>query len=145
MFSTQNNLKNQTPGKLESLFGIDTDLRGSIHCRGSIRIDGHVEGNIHAETVMVGETATVQGDILAKVVIVGGKVNGNIVADMLDIKPKSQIVGDLKTKHLSIAEGARFEGNCSMTKDIPQVIDLDSLGVAETASPKNGGINPVQI
>ena len=45
---------------------IDTgSVRGSIEA-GSIEINGHVEGKITADTVIVGKSAVIKGDILFK-------------------------------------------------------------------------------
>ncbi len=127
MFGTVNNPKNNPPLKLESVLGPDTEVHGPIHCRGSLRIDGRVEGSVSAQAVTIGENALVQGDIRAKSVVVGGKVKGNITAETIEIKLRSQITGDLKTRHISIAEGAVFDGNCSMTLPSSSPIDLEHL------------------
>ena len=134
MFKSQNNGKSNLAVKLESVLGNDTEVGGSITCHGTLRLDGRVEGDINAEVVMVGESASVQGDIEAKTIIVGGKVNGNITAESIELKPKSQVFGDLKAHQLSVAEGAIFQGSCSMMKEKnTDSINLDHIGVSATS------------
>jgi phosphoribosylformimino-5-aminoimidazole carboxamide ribonucleotide (ProFAR) isomerase len=54
-----------------------------------------------------------------------GRVVGNIVtAGATEILAGAQIHGDIRTSVLSIAEGANFEGNCTMTKE-KEVIEAD--------------------
>ncbi|HOW27562.1 MAG TPA: polymer-forming cytoskeletal protein [Elusimicrobiota bacterium] len=120
--------------KLETVLGVETHFQGTIRSKGSIRVDGHVEGGISAEGVIVGESGQVQGDMTAKTVIIGGKVTGNIVAaESLELQPRSQVFGDIRTSQLGIAEGAVFEGNCVMTTEKTKVIEMDE--VMKKASP----------
>ena len=112
--------------RMETMIGPETLVQGTISSKGAIRVDGKIEGGVaDATTVVVGEHGEVQGDITANVAIVGGKIIGNIVAhSSIEILASSQIHGDIKTAALSIAEGATFEGNCTMIKE-KQVIEMD--------------------
>jgi len=112
--------------EMETLIGPDTVLQGTISSKGSVRIDGKLEGGItNASAVVIGQNGEVQGDVTAHSVIIGGKVIGNITTSVsIEILPDAQIHGDIKTAALSIAEGATFEGNCTMTKE-KQVIEMD--------------------
>ena len=95
---------------LESVIGAESSFQGTLRSKGSIRIDGKVEGGITAEGVILGERGEVQGDISARTVVVGGKVTGNIHAtESLELLTKSQVFGDLHAPQLLIAEGAIFE------------------------------------
>ena len=61
--------------------------------------------------------------------IIGGKVQGNILTTgAIEILANAQIHGDIKTASLSIAEGAIFEGNCTMVKE-KEVIEMDVAAV----------------
>ena len=56
-------------------------FKGSLSFEGTVRIDGRLEGEIHAKgTVIIGEPAIIEGDVNADTVISGGRVTGNIVA-----------------------------------------------------------------
>lgn len=115
------------PKEIETIIGEDTFFQGNIKSKGSIRIDGRLEGNIvEAAQVIVGAKGYVQGDITAQSVIIGGKVNGNVTAtENIELQPGSQLLGDIHTSTLSIGEGAVFEGHCVMTSDKTKVIELD--------------------
>lgn len=109
--------KKDTP--IESFIGPGTIFQGTINTKGTLRIDGQWEGgNVNAQGAIVGETGVVKGNINARTVIIGGKVTGNITAsETLEIHSKGEVTGDIKTAHLSIAEGSIFEGNCSMIRE----------------------------
>lgn len=120
--------KNLTaPKEIETIIGEGTFFQGNIKSKGSIRIDGRLEGNIiEAAQVIVGSKGCVQGDITAHSVIIGGKVNGNVTAlESIELQPGSQLLGDIHTSTLSIGEGAVFEGHCVMTSEKTKVIELD--------------------
>ncbi|MCX7716427.1 MAG: polymer-forming cytoskeletal protein [Endomicrobia bacterium] len=113
--------------EIETVIGENTVFQGTIKTKGSIRIDGRLEGNIiEASQVIVGTKGYIQGDITARSVIVGGKVNGNITAvESIELQPGAQLLGDIHTSTLSIGEGAVFEGHCVMTSEKTKVIELD--------------------
>ena len=118
----------ETDARMETVLGPETHFQGTIRSKGSIRVDGRVEGGISAEGVVVGETGQVQGDVTAKNIVIGGKVTGNILAsNTLEMQTHSQVFGDIRTAQLSIAEGAVFEGNCVMTTEKTKVIEVDQI------------------
>src|SRR5688500_15242046 len=56
-------------------------ITGQLAFEGSVRIDGSVEGEIRChETLTIGEGAEVRARISSRVVIIRGKVEGNVTA-----------------------------------------------------------------
>ena len=128
-------LRNKSTTKIEAIIGHTTEVEGSIRANEAIRIDGKIKGSINAESAIVGESGVILGDITANKVTVGGKVKGNIsAANMLEILPTGQVLGDIRTSKLVIADGALFEGNCQMLKSDGQVIEINP----ETFGAENG-------
>lgn len=113
--------------RAETLIGNDTVFHGTINTKGMLRVDGKIDGGINdAAELIIGNTGQIKGDIIATTVIVGGKITGNIVAGKnIELLPKAQIYGDIRTPGLSIAEGAIFEGNCVMTTEKERVIEVE--------------------
>jgi cytoskeletal protein CcmA (bactofilin family) len=112
--------------KIETVIGADTELEGNVSTRQSLRVDGKVKGEVKAVSVIVGEFGVVTGDVTAANVTISGKVKGNISArESIELLPKAQILGDIRTVKLVIADGACFEGNCQMLKSDGQVIELN--------------------
>jgi cytoskeletal protein CcmA (bactofilin family) len=125
--------KNKKADKIEAFVGQETEIEGSIKTTETIRIDGKIKGDLHAESVIIGEHGQILGDINANKVVVGGRVKGNIAAsNMLELTPKAVVLGDIRTSKLVIADGANFEGNCQMLKADGQVIELAPNAVEET-------------
>jgi len=118
MFLKKNN-------KLEALIGHDSEVKGDITANGALRIDGKITGNIVADSIILGSNASVVGDIKARNVVVGGRVDGNVTSgDIIEIKPTGQVFGDIYTRKLSVAEGGVFEGHSFIQKDETKVIDF---------------------
>lgn len=106
-------------GGVDTLLGIGSEFKGQINAKGTVRVDGKVEGNVNSEDgVIIGEKGLVKGNIGAKTVMISGKVTGNVSASKrLEITPTGQLQGDIATPRLAIAEGVIFKGNCDMGFD----------------------------
>ena len=113
--------------KLESFIGINSNFKGDIKTQGTLRVDGTVEGNIETDWLILGETSHLKGDATSRGIIVGGRVDGNLTArEIIEIKAKGQVTGELATTKLSIAEGAMFDGRSSMIREESNVIELQA-------------------
>ncbi|UCE80100.1 MAG: polymer-forming cytoskeletal protein [Nitrospiraceae bacterium] len=113
--------------KLESFLGTNTVFKGEIETRGTLRVEGTIEGNINADWVIVGEKSHINGDITARGIVVGGRVDGNLKGkDIVEIKNKGQIHGQIFTSKLSIVEGAIFDGKSSMHAEEAKIIELQT-------------------
>jgi cytoskeletal protein CcmA (bactofilin family) len=115
--------------KLESLIGSNSSVRGEVESEGTLRADGSIEGNISADWVVVGEKALIKGNITARGIVVGGRVEGNLKAkEIVEIKNKGQVCGEIFTPKLSIAEGGIFDGRSSMQKaEESNVVELAAM------------------
>lgn len=102
--------------KVETLIGAEATVQGVLSLKGSLRVDGRVEGSISdAQVVVVAETGFVRGDISADAIVVGGKVIGNITAtEAVEILSKGKVHGDLRAPRLVVEEGGFLNGRCSM-------------------------------
>jgi cytoskeletal protein CcmA (bactofilin family) len=100
-----------------NLIGVGTTVEGKIRSQGSMRIDGKLVGEIAvSESIAIGITGEVEGNITARNITVGGKVRGNIHAgEKLVFEGKAAIKGDVRAAKLVVDEGASFDGNCRMT------------------------------
>ena len=109
--------KSKTSDALTMLLGPDTAVEGTIEFKDTVRLEGSVKGKISSSdgTVIIGETAEVQGDIRVNIAIIRGKVNGKIEAlTRIEVYPPARIEGDIQSRAVSIQSGVIFNGNCSM-------------------------------
>lgn len=109
--------KNET--QISTIIGMKAECDGDFKAEGSIRIDGTVNGGVTVtDTVIVGASGCVNGDINAKKVIIGGEVYGNLnVPDKVELTSTARVIGDITTNCLVIDEQAIFQGRCNMNQD----------------------------
>lgn len=102
--------------QIVTVIGAEAYLQGVLTAKGSLRIDGRLEGSISdGQTVVVGPGGQVRGDISAESVVVGGAVTGNITATtQIEILTAGRVQGDVRTPRLTIEDGAHFDGRCTM-------------------------------
>lgn len=114
-------------------------IEGKISSKGSLRVEGRVVGEIYAEdTITLGASGQVEGNLEARTVLIGGSVKGNVRAsDKLEIQPQGTVTGDIFTPYgrLIVQEGGRLEGKCSMSKDVQMKGQAPAPRVVEAIPP----------
>lgn len=121
--------------RLESFIGSTTEFEGEIRSKGTIRIDGRIDGNLKVDIVFVGEKAFIKGNIEAKSIIVGGVIEGNLKAsETVEVRQKGKVNGDIVTTKLSVLEGGIINGRTSVQTGEPKVLDFTKESSKE--SPK---------
>ncbi len=111
-----------TARDVQAHLGQGSRVEGKLSFDGSVRIDGQVDGEIHAkDTVTIGDSAVINAQIQANTVIVHGRVQGDITArKRVELRAPARLMGNLVTPSLVIHEGVVFEGNCKMGADESQ-------------------------
>ena len=100
-----------------SIISADLLVQGTLISQGDMQIDGTVEGDIRSVTLMIGNGATVKGEIVAEEVVVRGRVEGRIRARRVQLDATAVVVGDILQEQLTVAAGATFEGSCRRSND----------------------------
>ena len=101
---------------VDTLIGGNTVLQGDLEFSGGLRVDGQITGNIksldgNTGTLVLSESAVVEGNIAVPHVIVNGHVHGNIIAnERLELQTKAVIKGDVRYKAVEMALGASVNG-----------------------------------
>lgn len=88
-------------------------ISGELTASEDITIDGRVEGQITATDhhLVIGAGATINAKLIARVVIVGGTVDGNILAsERVRLLASATVRGHVTTPSLFMADGAQFTG-----------------------------------
>lgn len=100
-----------------NLIGTGTIIDGNIVSNGDIRIDGVLKGNLSTKgKVIIGDTGKISGEVNCKNFEVEGSIDGKVfVVELLSLRAKSKILGDITTSKLAIEPGAVFTGKCDMS------------------------------
>ena len=99
----------------------DVEIVGSINCASNIELNGKLNGDLTcAGQVVVGNTASVKGNISAESVTLLGQVNGNIGArDRIELKSTARLNGDIRAKRLTVEDGVTFVGKSEVNPSGP--------------------------
>jgi cytoskeletal protein CcmA (bactofilin family) len=103
-------------GEIRAFLGEGTQFKGVLSFAGAVRIDGHLEGEIVGqELLIIGEPAQVKAEIEVGTLVVSGRVQGSISArERVELLRPGRVTGTIRTPCLVVAEGAVFNGNCEM-------------------------------
>jgi len=115
-----------------TLIGRQTVVEGQLRVRQSVRIDGELIGLVHAPAdqavaVVVSPTGHVEGDIIARRVVIAGRVSGHIHAqDRVELHAGCLVQGDIKYGSIAIEHGARVLGLLLQVDDAQERIEHDT-------------------
>lgn len=114
-------LPGSAPGRAPSgnVSQISADLMiiGNLVSKGEVHIDGEIQGDLHAATVVVGENARITGGVVADEVVVRGAVMGSVRGKRVVLQSTSKVEGDVFHNQLAIEQGAFFEGKSRRVED----------------------------
>ncbi len=94
-----------------------TRVNGDLHFTGELQIEGKVTGNIYADDekdakLVIADTGLVEGEIRVPVVIVNGKVIGNIHSNKhLELAAKGNVTGTVHYNSIEMVKGAQLNGS----------------------------------
>jgi cytoskeletal protein CcmA (bactofilin family) len=100
-----------------SVLSSDLTIQGNVRSSGDIQVEGTVEGDIRAQVLIVGETATVKGEVIADEVVVHGRVVGRLRGLKVRLSASARCEGDIVHKTIAIESGAHFEGSVQRQDD----------------------------
>ena len=95
-----------------AVFSDGLEVKGEVSGEGDLQILGRFEGQITLSgTVLIGEGAELDANIVATEIVIGGEVRGNLSATArVEILPTGNLTGTLKSSSLTAAEGASLKG-----------------------------------
>jgi len=91
----------------------DVEIQGTLKHAGTLSFNGKLTGAIVAKlgTINVGSRAEIWGDLFSQSALIAGKICGSItVQGSCQLGPTSQVLGNISSPRLDIADGATFIG-----------------------------------
>ncbi|HTO40142.1 MAG TPA: polymer-forming cytoskeletal protein [Rhizomicrobium sp.] len=95
-----------------SIVSAELTVTGTLTSSGDMQIDGNIDGDLRCKNLVVGETASVKGEIVAEEVVVRGRVEGSIRARKVQLCATCKVDGNILHETFAVESGALFEGNC---------------------------------
>jgi cytoskeletal protein CcmA (bactofilin family) len=130
-----------------SIIGKGTSLEGDLNTAGNLRVEGKVSGSIQTKAKLVlGETAVMQGNIIAQTAEISGEVHGAIkVSGLLTLRPTAVIDGDITTGKLVVEVGAKFNGKCNMGNSFKETKAMQPTPVSHQKHGTSIDPHPQQV
>ncbi|MEM9531549.1 MAG: polymer-forming cytoskeletal protein [Pseudomonadota bacterium] len=102
-------------GNIETLIGEKSRIQGDLHFSGGLHVDGEIDGSVSAGEgagiVHVSDSARVSGEIRAPVVVVNGRVDGDIhCEERLELQEKARVAGNIHYRQIEMRLGAEVNG-----------------------------------
>jgi cytoskeletal protein CcmA (bactofilin family) len=113
-----------------------TTIKGDIISQADFRLDGNLVGNFQSSgKIVIGPAGSVTGDIICKNADIEGKFDGKIqVAEVLNVKSKSSIHGEVVCGKLAVEPGADFSASCTMKTNIKNLMLNDGRQTQQKTS-----------
>jgi cytoskeletal protein CcmA (bactofilin family) len=110
-------------------------IKGEIHAREELMVDGDVEGVVESESLLtVGPNGKVRANIRAREVVIFGSVHGNVeVSGKIAIREQGSLIGNIKSTGISIDDGAYFKGSIDILRPDPKAAKNEPRIVAHAS------------
>jgi cytoskeletal protein CcmA (bactofilin family) len=121
-----------------TLISAGTILKGDVRSNNDLRIDGTIHGNVSSSAkIVIGPNGFVEGNIEGVQADITGKVTGNIlVKELLQLREKSSVEGNIIATKLQIDPEAVFNGKCQMGPQAASVVSMNSADATAAAEAK---------
>ena len=139
MAQPQHSVVEQAAARLEpttkagtaSCIGSDMSIVGNIECNGPARVFGRIKGEVRASDLLIGDSAQIEGSVIAQDVTVCGHVKGTIRAVRVKLQNGGAVEGDIFHKSLSIDENSQFEGSSRRVENPTDLPSVEAKGPQE--------------
>ncbi len=120
-----------------SIIGPGMKVLGDCDTEGTLRIEGTVEGTVRAgKAVVVGKDGVVDGDVHTQDAVVGGRVNGSLIAQSrLELQATCVVEGEIHARRIKLEEGGTVNGTVKIG-DVSADSPVRSYG---SGARKSGG------
>jgi len=105
------------------------EFDGKLNFTGVVRLNGRFRGDIDSEdTLIIGETALIEGNVRVGFAIVGGRVVGDITTKhCTEILANGLIEGSVTSPSLISHEGAQILGQMNVRRELPALTHLNTI------------------
>ncbi len=106
-------MNKQSPSvPVPSIISENTQVKGDIISNGIIHIDGHVEGDVTCDELVIGIKGTVIGSVNVTNLHLYGVLQGKAAVDKLFVSKTAKLLGDATHNSIAIEPGAYIDGHC---------------------------------
>jgi len=123
-------------------------IKGEVTGSEDLFVDGVVEGKLSLTTnscLTIGPNGSVKADVIAREVIVRGKIEGKVTGrDRVQLWSTGQVTGEVQTDRLAIEDGAVLRGKVEAGRQTNKTTEIKAsaataTGKAADTTPLNSG------
>lgn len=103
----------------QAIVGKTVVVKGEIHSRESLVIEGEVDGSIDMleHRLTIAGSGTVRANVKAREIDVVGSMNGQAEAvENIHIRAGAQVIGDIRSAGIVIEDGGYIKGNIDLSR-----------------------------
>ena len=104
--------KNMSDVPVPTIISENTRVNGDIISNAILHVDGHVEGDITCDELVIGSKGVVEGSVVVKSLQLYGTLNGKAAAEKIFIAKSAKLIGDATHVSIAIEPGAYIDGHC---------------------------------
>lgn len=121
-----------------STIGEDLFITGDVTSKSALHIDGHVQGDVHCASLVLGENSEIEGNVVAEDIVIRGRLIGSVRGVRVILQSTCHVEGDLLHTSLAMEQGAYFDGKSRRAED-PSSLDRPGSDKPTAAEPLSGG------
>jgi cytoskeletal protein CcmA (bactofilin family) len=116
MISMSGKNKQSRSGKVHTLVGDETEIRGDVIFDGGLFVDGTIIGNVEAKSgtasiLNLSDKGSIEGQVRVPHVILNGTVIGDVYAsERIELAAKARVTGNVYYNLIEMAIGAEING-----------------------------------
>jgi len=120
--------KNRNNAQIDTLIGGSTELRGDVHFKDGLHIDGVVKGNVIAEgehsMLTMSEQGRIEGEVRVRNIVLNGEVVGDVYAsEHIELAPAARVTGNVYYNLIEMAMGAEVNGKLVHRAEMPATVE----------------------
>lgn len=113
------NSKSSREGQLvvDALIGNQVVIRGDVEFSGGLYVEGRILGKVtaaqgdSAATLTLAENGVIEGEIRAQVVVISGRMEGDVHAsERVELTPSARVNGNVHYQVVEMSAGAQLNG-----------------------------------
>lgn len=113
--------RNKRPAKSgamgPSIVTSEVVIDGSLVTGGELQVDGAINGDTRAQSIVVGEHGSIHGEVIAEDLILHGRVIGPVRAVRVHVYTGAHLEGDVICEAISIDDDAYVNGKITRSED----------------------------
>ena len=102
---------------VDALIGAQVVIRGDVEFSGGLYVEGRIHGKVIAQdaasaaNLTLAENGVVEGEIRAQVVVISGRMDGDVHAsERVELTPSARVNGNVHYQVVEMSAGAQLNG-----------------------------------